>query len=193
MIDQDHLIEFLFASYHDALQQLCMHCFNYIEEYMPYVDDCIQEVFLAAWKKQDKLKNHVNPYAWLANACKKECASLIRKKSVRESIVGKRIPFDDQMADTCLQDDIVRWLDAFDAEQHLVNLRSQLTESENRIYAESFLQRKNASQIASEQHMTETAVYGTIQRIRKKACRLLCLAIFFSIGSLILVCHAVIM
>lgn len=106
---------------------------------------------------------------------------MIRKKMVRESIVGKRIPFDDQMTDTCLQDDIVRWLDAFDAEQHLVNLRSQLTESENRIYAEYFLQRKNASQIASEQHMTETAVYGTIQRIRKKACRLLCLAIFFFI------------
>ena len=183
MSDQDKLIEALFLSYHDALKKVCMSYFHYQPQYMPYVDDCIQEVFVAAFRKKNDL----------ANACKKQCASLIRKKTVRESIVGKRIPFDDQMADTCLQDDIVCWLDAFDAEQHLVNLRSQLTESESRIYAEYFLQRKNASQIASEQHMTETAVYGTIQRIRKKACRLLCLAIFFSIGSLILVCHAVIM
>lgn len=193
MSDQDKLIETLFLSYHDALKKACMSYFHYQPQYMPYVDDCIQEVFVAAFRKKNDLARHPNPYAWLANACKKQCASLIRKKTVRESIVGKRIPFDDQMADTCLQDDIVRWLDAFDAEQHLVNLRSQLNESENKIYAEYFLQRKNASQIASEQHMTETAVYGTIQRIRKKACRLLCLAIFFSIGSLILVCHAVIM
>lgn len=169
MIDQDHMIESLFASYHDASQQLCMYCFNYIEEYMPYVDDCIQEVFLAAWKKQDKLKNHVNPYAWLANACKKECASIMRQKSTHLKVLGRQMPFEDQYSMPNIQDDILRWIAQNDARQHIETLRAQLTPLENHIFDEYFVHEKAASQIAAEQDCPASSVYGTIQRIRKKA------------------------
>ena len=180
MIDQDHLIESLFASYHDALQQLCMHCFDYSAEYMPYVDDCIQEVFLAAWKKQDKLKNHVNPYAWLANACKKECASIMRHKSIHLKVLGRQIPFEDQYLLPNIQDDILRWITQNNAKQYIEALRAKLTPVENHIFEEYFVHKKAVPQIAAERNCPASSVYGTIQRIRKKCSSFILFIIFFT-------------
>lgn len=179
MPNQDELIENLFLSYHDALKKACMGYFHYLPQYMPYVDDCVQEVFVAAIKKQDDLAQHPNPYAWLSNACRKQCVFFIRQRVSRQNIIGKQIPFCDAMPESCVQDDIVRWLDAYDAERHLTRLREQLTEAEQLVFEEHFLWRKTAATIAEEQNTSETAVYGTIQRIRKKACRLMAIAIFF--------------
>ena len=95
------------------------------------------------------------------------------------------------MRNACVQDDIVCWIDAYEAKQSLFTLRSQLTELECFVFKEYFLQQRQASEIAEERHISVTAVYGAIQRIRKKACRFLVLAIFFSIGSLISFTHAV--
>ncbi len=89
MSDQDKLIETLFLPYHDAIKKACMSYFHYQPQYMSYVDDCIQEVFVAAFRKKNDLARHPNPYAWLANACKKQCASMIRKKwSEKASLVN---------------------------------------------------------------------------------------------------------
>lgn len=52
MSDQDKLIETLFLSYHDAIKKACMSYFHYQPQYMSYVDDCIQEVFVAAFRKR---------------------------------------------------------------------------------------------------------------------------------------------
>ena len=54
MSNQGKLIEQLFCVYHDTLKKYCMHCFHYQSQYMPYVDDCIQEVFIAALRKEKK-------------------------------------------------------------------------------------------------------------------------------------------
>ena len=77
------------------------------------------------------------------------------------------------MRNACVQDDIVRWIDAYEAKQSLFTLRSQLTELECFVFKEYFLQQRQASEIAEERHISVTAVYGAIQRIRKKACRFL--------------------
>ena len=77
MSNQGKLIEQLFYVYHDTLKKYCMHCFHYQSQYMPYVDDCIQDVFIAALRKEKKLVSHPNPYAWLANACRKQCATIL--------------------------------------------------------------------------------------------------------------------
>lgn len=117
MSNQGKLIEQLFCVYHDTLKKYCMHCFHYQSQYMPYVDDCIQEVFIAALRKEKKLASHPNPYAWLANACRKQCATILRQKAVRARITGQQVPFEDKMQNACVQDDIVRWIDAYEAKQ----------------------------------------------------------------------------
>lgn len=91
MSNQGKLIEQLFCVYHDTLKKYCMHCFHYQSQYMPYVDDCIQEVFIAALRKEKKLASHPNPYAWLANACRKQCATILRQKAVRARITGQQV------------------------------------------------------------------------------------------------------
>ena len=73
------------------------------------------QVFIAALRKEKKLASHPNPYAWLANACRKQCATILRQKAVRARITGQQVPFEDKMRNACVQDDIVCWIDAYEA------------------------------------------------------------------------------
>lgn len=179
MNTQDNLIEELFASYHDALQHLCMNYFSYKPEYMQYVDDCIQDVFLAAWKKKSKLVMHPNPYAWLANACKKQCAAIMRRKATRLKILGHQKPFEEQYLSAQLQDDILYWITKNDLKQHIELLRSRLTSAEDSIFTDYFIEEKTVPEISIERNCTQSSIYGTIQRIRKKSLKMDLLIVFF--------------
>lgn len=100
------------------------------------------------------------------------------------------MPFEDQYSMPNIQDDILRWIAQNDARQHIETLRAQLTPLENHIFDEYFVHEKAASQIAAEQDCPASSVYGTIQRIRKNALKLLC-SLLFSLGSLICCFQAV--
>lgn len=158
-----------FAAYHDAVKKLCMRYFHYLPQYMPYVDDCVQEVFFAAYRKWDKLQNHENFYAWLVTACQKQCLFIMRRDGRRQEIVGRSVPYSEQESIPSLQDDIARWIEQTDAQSKINKLVSLLTEQERQVYADYFEADKPVRQIAAERQCTETAVRGAIQRVRKKA------------------------
>ena len=178
MDTQDNLIEELFASYHDSLQHLCMNYFLYKPEYMHYVDDCIQDVFLAAWKKRSQLITHPNPYAWLANACKKQCAAIMRRKAIILKIFGSQKAFEEQHMSAQLQDDILYWITKNDLKQQIDLLRSRLTAAEDSTFTDYFVEGKTVPEISVERNCTQTSIYGTIQRIRKKSLKLDFLIVF---------------
>lgn len=182
------IVEEWFVAYHDVLVYLCMRYFMYQSQFIPFVDDCIQEVFLRALRKADKLVAHPNPYGWLANACKKQCKSIMRKKAIRRNIVGEAVPYDEQINLPSLQDDITRWINKEDTSQLLHAVFDKLTPSEQIVYSEYFEKEKTAPEIASEQGTSVTAIRGAIQRIRKKASRIFLLLIMLGQFSLIVLC-----
>lgn len=177
------LIEQLFTTYYDQLRLLCMSHFNYRSEYLPYVDDCIQNAFLAAYRKRGLLAKHPNPYAWLANACIKQCLSYIRRNDIHCRIMGKPVPLDEQQCTACIQDDIIRWINQNDAKQRLHRIYSHLTDKEQIVYTEYFQRNRKAAQIADDYGLSVTAVYASIQRIRKKALKYEGIIIFFVIWT----------
>lgn len=170
MDNQESYIESLFVTYHDALKYFCMYCFSYQPQFLPYVDDCIQDVFVAAFKKREKLVKHPNPYAWLLNACRKQCYSVMRRQKIWNKAIGKVSSYQfEQTSIMNVENDIVRWMCSFDAEKWIDSLKSSLTSSESMIFTEYFEKSKTAPQIAKEQEISEASVRGAIQRVRKKA------------------------
>ena len=47
---EQHLTE-LFQEYYMSLVYVCLRSFNYNSVFVPYIDDCIQNAFMAAIKK----------------------------------------------------------------------------------------------------------------------------------------------
>ncbi len=166
MSNDEELIENLFSQYHDSLQHFCMFYFSYDLQYLPYVDDCIQEVFLSAYKKRMQLVVHPNPYAWLKNACKKQCMVMIRNEKSHEKILQEHFYEND------IRDDILQWLIENDVKEQLNKLEAQLTDAKREIYEAYFIQNLSTQQIAETRKTTNAAVRGAIQRIRKKATQL---------------------
>lgn len=163
------MIEALFISYYDVLVHHCYRYFAYQPEYIPYIEDCIQEVFFHALRKQEKLLQHPNPYAWLANACKKECKNIMRRHATTERVFGKAVSFDESLNKVTGKDEIAGWIDHEDIHRWLLELEGNLSTSELNVYWQYFVERKSAHEIASASASSESAIRGTLQRIRKKA------------------------
>ncbi len=166
MSNDKEFIEKLFFQYHDTLQYFCMAYFPE-PQYLSSIDDCIQEVFLAAYKKRKKLMLHPNPYAWLKNACKKQCMVMMRNRNRHTKILQKNCNHEESV-----KDDVLAWLNQNHAIEQLMVLESQLTDNEREIYQAYFLHDQSARKIAQENEISEAAVRGAIQRIRKKASQL---------------------
>lgn len=162
-------MEALFTAYYQTLGHLCFRYFHYQSEYIPYIEDCIQEVFFHALKKQEKLLAHPNPYAWLANACKKECQNVMRRQAVRSRILKEAVPFDEQRRRDENPSEIDRRLDQEELLRWLSDFQELLTPLERSVYTQYFIGQKSAAEIASGLSCGEASVRGALQRIRKKA------------------------
>lgn len=188
MDQEESFIEHLFVTYHEALKYYCMRCFSYQSHFLPYVDDCIQEVFFAALKKKDKLFVHPNPYAWLRNACKKQCLMVLRRNKIWQKVIGKYETTEVPAPTTCIEDDILRWLCLYDTEKWVKNLKERLSDSERLVFIEYFENEKSAVDIAKIHHTSVSSIRGAIQRIRKKALHIELLIMVLGQFSLFLLC-----
>lgn len=174
-VDNDKHMDMIgtwFMTYYEVLVYLCYRYFAYQPEYVPYIEDCIQEVFFHALRKREKLLQHPNPYAWLANACKKECKNVMRRHATKERILGKIVLFDEQSHRPTKENDINDWIDREDIRRWIEDLQDHLTDSELNVYIQYFVEGKSALEIASATLSSESAIRGALQRIRKKAKRI---------------------
>lgn len=166
MSESEKLIEDLARTYHDDLARYCMHCFQYQPQLLPYVDDCIQEVLLAMWRKREHILTLNNPYAWMVDACKKECSYMMRRHLRRRNFLQNQ---DLTMASTHVQDDIIRWLDRLEQHEKLDSIEAMLTPLEQKVYTSYFVKHKTLKETSCDHNLTTASVRGAIQRIRNKA------------------------
>ena len=188
MEQEERFVEQLFISYHEALKYYCMRCFSYQAHYLPYVDDCIQEVFFAALKKKGKLFAHPNPYAWLRNACKKQCFMVLRRNKIWHKVIEKYETTEMPASTPCIEDDILRGLCSYDTEKWVKELKERLSESERLVFIEYFENEKTAVDIAKMHQTSVSSIRGAIQRIRKKALHIELLIMVLGQFSLFLLC-----
>lgn len=177
---EQHLTE-LFQEYYMSLVYVCLRSFNYNSVFVPYIDDCIQNAFMAAIKKYDKFSKAANQEAWLKNACQKECFNLIRKTQSRRERLKEITSCADDENLAIVQDAILFWLEQQDAQEKLKAIRASLTPRELQVYEAYFEQRKKVPEIVQETGESEQALRCVIKRIRSKARKIMEIAVFFFI------------
>lgn len=179
---EQHLTE-LFQEYYMSLVYVCLRSFNYNSVFVPYIDDCIQNAFMAAIKKYDKFSKAANQEAWLKNACQKECFNLIRKTQSRRERLKEITSCADDENLAIVQDAILFWLEQQDAQEKLKAIRASLTPRELQVYEAYFEQRKKVPEIAQKTGESEQALRGVVKRIRSKARKIMEIAVFFFIAT----------
>ena len=179
---EQHLTE-LFQEYYMSLVYVCLRSFNYNSAFVPYIDDCIQNTFMAAIKKYDIFSKAANQEAWLKNACQKECFNLIRKTQRRRERLKEVTSCADEENFAIVQDAILFWLEQQDAQEKLNAIRASLTPRELQVYEAYFEQRKKVPEIVQETGESEQALRGVVKRIRSKARKIMEIAVFFFIAT----------
>lgn len=179
---EQHLTE-LFQEYYLHLVYVCLRSFNYNSVFVPYIDDCIQNTFMAAIKKYDIFSKAANQEAWLKNACQKECFNLIRKTQRRRERLKEVTSCADEENLAIVQDAILFWLEQQDAQEKLKAIRASLTPRELQVYEAYFEQRRKVPEIVQETGESEQALRCVIKRIRSKARKIMEIAVFFFIAT----------
>lgn len=162
-------IEELYREYHEELHRYCAMQFRFSPQYMPMVDDVVQEIFFKAFLHQTEVIDHPNPMGWLCVACKMMCKSIIRRDLRRREIAGVSVPLEDCNDFQQRMDDIMRWAEQQDDREVLESLKKTLTATEIKVYEAYYEQGDSDREAAEKLGMTLVAVRGVLQRIRNKA------------------------
>jgi len=77
--------------YHDHVDHLIRYGYSFSQD-DDVIDDCIQELFCRIWQKRILLKETDNIRYYLMASFRKELLKAIKKKSKRNSLIGKLFP-----------------------------------------------------------------------------------------------------
>lgn len=162
-------IEEVYMNSHEALKSLCFRYLGYNPQYLPYVEDCVQEVFYAMVKKWNQLKHHKNIYGWLAVACQKQCESMLRKELNREKIANQQTSFAEHRIGEDISNDIEQWIEEETRLEETKAFEKKLTPLENTVMREYYKRGKTIKQISLEQQLHVMKVRRILQKIKLKA------------------------
>lgn len=137
------------------------------------VEDCVNEAFVTAWKKADKVSRYEDVYSWLFKVVCNKLDNVRTKRSTR--ISQSAVPLECSQAIRLCDPGAERRMEAWFAESEkkemLAELMGLLSKRENEICEDYFIKRKKAKEIHEERGMSIGAVRATIRRIRTKAAR----------------------
>lgn len=162
-------IEELYKDYFEELHRYCAMQFHFAPEYMPTVDDIVQEVFIKAYRNQHMLMKHANKMGWLCITCRNMCKSIIRRNLRRREITGVAVPLEECNEYSQHFDDIMRWVEQLEDQEALKSLKQTLTPTELGVYEAYYEDGRSDHEVAEKMGMTLVAVRGVLQRIRNKA------------------------
>ena len=168
----NEFIEKLYIEFYEELHRYCAMQFRFSYQYMPMVDDIVQEVFFKAFLNVETVMIHPNPMGWLCSACRFMCMSIIRRDLRRRDIVGISVPLDDCNDFQQRMDDIMRWAEKQEDIEVLETLKKTLTPMEMKVYEAYYERGASDRETAEKLDMTLVAVRGVLQRIRNKAKKL---------------------
>lgn len=130
------------------------------------IEDQIQETFVIAWERQQKLMNHPNPAGWLVETFRRRLMAQCRKLG-RE---WKRQAFslDEKELPLVVNQDIPTVEDLLQGKEQLALLKRLLGEKDADIFLRYCVQGQSAAQVASAYDMTESSVRVRVSRTKKK-------------------------
>ena len=165
--EQAAFLETIANQYEKMLFRYCAKCVSYNPKIMPFVPDLIQEVYLKASVNVNILMNHTNIPGWLKKSCHFSLLNMLRnQRNGREVLyptIEKLQLLLHQGRSAINYDEASTTLEGVIAAAETI-----LSEEEQAIFNDYFLDDLSTLETARQNHMTYDAVRGKISRIRKK-------------------------
>lgn len=165
-LDDQVWLEQLYQDHFRLLLHISRTFTGFSPSYQSKIEDEIQEVFLLAWKKREKLKCHPNPGGWLVEAMRKRLLAHYRKwrreqKHIAFSLDGEHLP---QTPSTDGNEVFTAAADGVRRE----TLYKILGHDDAELFTLFCIDRVPASELTKRFSMTEACIRMRASRIRKK-------------------------
>ena len=165
---EERIVE-LYETYYQALYHFCLVYIHRDPRYLPHVEDCIQDAFLYALRNRKRYANEKHVLNTMMKYCRTYFKDLNRKERRRAAITGRHVSLDEtiDLCDPVYA--IARWCETQDDHDFLEEFRQSMTDKEQDVFEAYFEKDMDKKETALHLGITEDAVKGTVQRIRKKA------------------------
>lgn len=165
--EQAAFLESIAEQYEKMLFRYCAKCVSYNPKIMPFVPDLIQEVYLKASINVNILMNHTNIPGWLKKSCHFSILNFLRNQRNGREIL---YPTAEKLQLLLHQDCGTVSYDeaAITLQEVIAAAETILSDEEQAIFNDYFLDDLSTSETAELNHMTYDTVRGKISRIRKK-------------------------
>lgn len=155
------------AKYYDMLEKYCGRCVSYNPKYMSMIPDLIQETFLKAVENASVLRQHENIPGWLKKSCHFSLLNTLRSIRMSREVLYPAIDKLRQLELAHGENENV-WNDKITLKEVLTAVQSVLSEDEQIIFNDYFLDNLSTAETARRNNLTYDTVRGRISRIRKK-------------------------
>lgn len=165
--EQTVFLEGIAQTYGDMLYRYCAKCVSYNPKLMPLVPDLVQEVYLKASIHVSVLMYHNNIPGWLKKSCHFSLLNMLRnRKSGREILFPTAEKLQQMLNNN--QSAVHPSDNTFTLEEVMAAAQTILSEEDQAIFNDYFLDDFSTQETAELNQMTCDAVRGRISRIRKK-------------------------
>lgn len=179
----DFTDEFLDDLYRRYYQKLRVYCYALVcgeSRFSQDVEECIQDVFFLAYQKRVQLFQCDYLEAWLKEACKRRMKKAISrakgKRRKAETTSLEAFPTDSRVF---AYHPIERWLDEEEKQSDLQRLEQTLTEEEKELVLSHWRDGATLQELAKRLGTTAGTVKSKLNRLRKKAKRIVSENVFF--------------
>ena len=132
-------------------------------------EECTQDTFEKAMTKIGILLRHESPEGWLITTCRNITLTRKRKKWNRTRIIGVTVPIDESHPVADPHDFVEEWILKNDLVKAKEELLGSLSKQEMAVFRACYEEGQSVRSTAEALRLSESAVRGTIQRIRQKA------------------------
>ena len=137
--------------YSEYFKRIFVYCYAKLKDYR-LAEECTQDVFLAFYKKMNRLKLTTNIEAWLYNAAKYQIKTYYRSK--RNYISLEDLPYEKEPA--------------IEEDQSQDIFGGIIDEEELKVLTDFYISGEKIDKIAEDSRLTRAAAYQKIRRIKQK-------------------------
>ncbi len=165
---REEFLEELFALHFKALLRYGSSLTGYDSRFYPCVEECVQEVFVAAFQDYERLKKHPNAAGWLRVTLEHRIRHRMRKERFEMNRVLSWDAVAHQADVSDEEDGIETFLHNEENQQKVKYALSKLTAKEQNIMVEYYLEGKSVNEMAHIHHTSQGVIRVQLHRIRQR-------------------------
>lgn len=165
MESRQAFIEELYRQHAQHLRRFCRQFVGFRREYEDAVEECVQDVFVCAYRCYDELCVHPNVRAWLYKTCRYRMQDKV--KMLRRHYEKNRS--DDLLENLPGDENIERFVEKSSAQEDVERFFASLEARDRALLEKRYMEEESIREIADAMRMNENTVKVTLMRLRQRA------------------------